>query len=316
MKPLLGISACLLGQSVRFNGGHCREDFLVKEMAKVVDWFPVCPEAEAGMGVPRETIRLQQREGAVRLIGNDKGEDKTALIDDVATTRLEEFKTLNLCGYVLKSASPSCGAWRVKLFRENGVSAKDGRGHFAARLMAEMPWLPVEEEGRLYDAALRENFLYRICALAEFRTLQAAGSKVADLCAFHARHKYRLMSHNQTSMRELGRLLAANDGKSHCNPVLAESYLLRFSQIVDKPPRRSNTTNALSHMAGYLTDHLDSFERQYLADLIDQYRRDMIPLIVPILRIREGARKYKQDYLLQQFVLTGFPDQLKLHNGL
>ncbi|MEN9361511.1 MAG: hypothetical protein RL095_3046 [Verrucomicrobiota bacterium] len=316
MKPLLGISACLLGQSVRFNGGHCREDFLVKDLAKVVDWFPVCPEAEAGMGVPRETIRLQRSGDEVRLIGNDKGEDKTAMIDEVATRRLEEFKTLNLCGYVLKSASPSCGAWRVKLYRENGMTAKDGRGRFAARLMAEMPWLPVEEEGRLYDAALRENFLYRICALAEFRALQAAGSKVADLCAFHARHKYRLMSHNQSAMREIGRLLATHDGKKTVNPALAESYLLRFSQIVDKPPRRSNTANALTHMAGYLSDHLDSFERQHLAELIDQYRRELIPLIVPILRIREGARKYQQDYLLKQFVLTGFPDHLKLHNGL
>jgi uncharacterized protein YbgA (DUF1722 family)/uncharacterized protein YbbK (DUF523 family) len=311
----LGISACLLGQQVRYDGGHKRDPFLVEVFGRYVEWVPVCPEVEMGLGVPRDTLRLELHSDEVRLIMPKTGADHTERLRTYAGLRLEALAKERLCGYILKKDSPSCGMERVRLYADSHVSRKAGQGLFAAALMQRFPHLPVEEEGRLNDPRLRENFVTRVFAYQRWQRMAERPLSRAALLRFHAHHKYVLVAHSQVGTQRLGRLLAQPeqfaDGRT-----LAAAYLDGFTEVMHRTPTRRSHTNVLQHLAGYVSHHLDGDERAELAEMIDQYRCKLLPLVVPVTLIRHYVRKFRISYLLDQVYLTPHPHALMLLNQL
>jgi uncharacterized protein YbgA (DUF1722 family)/uncharacterized protein YbbK (DUF523 family) len=312
-KPRLGISACLLGQEVRFNGGHKRDDFLVDTFGRYVEWVAVCPEVELGMGTPRPPIRLERRGGDVHLVTLGTGEDSTAAMRAWSRRRAEELAGLDLDGYVLKKDSPSCGLERVKVYPAAGPPSKDGRGLFAEALIARLPHLPVEEEGRLNDPLLRENFIARVFVHQRWREAERAGWTRAALMRFHERHKFLLLARNQAGMRRLGRLLG-DSGKDSPAGDLAAGYREGLTEVFRRPASRRGHTNVLHHLAGFVSDALDAADRAELAETIERYRLGLVPLIVPLTLIRHHVRKQEVGYLQGQVYLEPHPCELMLLN--
>lgn len=308
----IGISSCLLGENVRYDGGHKRNIFLTDILGKYVEWVPVCPEVESGMGIPRDTLRLIQVDDQVRMV-TQKGADHTAAMREYTARRVQELADNRLCGYVLKRSSPSCGMERVKVYQPSGMPINTGRGLFAEGLLNAFPNLPVEEEGRLQDPRLRENFISRVFSVYRWRELVDGGLSRAGLIAFHQAYKYLLMAHNQEGLRRLGRLLAAPEKFEHVE-ALADAYLEAFTEVMKRTPSRRNHTNALHHMAGYVSDQLDEADRHELTDMIHEYREERLPLIVPITMLRHYIRKFEVAYLQDQVYLYPHPAELMLLN--
>lgn len=314
----LGISACLLGQEVRFNGGHKRDAFLTDVFGRYVDWVDVCPEVEIGLGTPRPSMRLvrigQWDAVQVRLITPETGVDHTEPMRSWAARRVEELARMDLDGYVLKKDSPSCGMERVKLYpAEGGAPNKEARGLFAEALLQRLPHLPVEEEGRLNDPPLRESFISRVFAHARWRQAEAEGWTRAALMRFHERHKLLLMARNQAGMRRLGRLLGES-AKWDDPAELARVYREGFTDALRRPPTRRGHTNVLQHMAGYVSDRLDPADREELRETIERYRLGLLPLIVPMTLLRHYVRKQGVGYLQGQAYLEPHPHELMLMN--
>ncbi len=309
----LGISACLLGQEVRFNGGHKRDDFLVDTFGRYVEWVAVCPEVEVGMGTPRPPIRLERRGDGVRLVMPSTGEDYTEAMRAWAERRVEALASMDLDGYVLKKDSPSCGMERVKVYPDGGAPAKDGRGLFAEALMARLPDLPVEEEGRLNDPPLRENFIARVFVHHRWREGEREGWTRAALTRFHERHKLLLMARDQNGMRRLGRLLGESSKDA---PVeeLAAAYRKGLTEVLRRPAVRRGHTNVLHHLAGYVSDALDREDRAEVTETIERYRLGLVPLIVPLTLIRHHVRRQGVAYLQGQAYLEPHPHELMLLN--
>jgi uncharacterized protein YbgA (DUF1722 family)/uncharacterized protein YbbK (DUF523 family) len=314
-KLRIGISACLLGQKVRFDGGHKRDRFLTDVFDEYADWVPVCPELEIGLGVPRPTLRLENQDGDVRMVMPSTGEDYTERMRKFAEKRVVPLAKLKLDGYVLKSKSPSCGMERVKVWRPSGgAPAANGRGLFAEVLLTHLPHLPVEEEGRLNDPRLRENFVSRVFAHQRWQALGGGVSR-KQLTDFHAAHKYQLMAHNQAGMRRAGRLLANPDAFA-TDADLAGAYHAEFTVVMSRVPTIRNHTNALQHMSGYVTKHLDAADTAELTAAIADYRAGLLPLIVPITLLRHYVRKFNVAYLQNQVYLFPHPHELMLLNAL
>jgi uncharacterized protein YbbK (DUF523 family)/uncharacterized protein YbgA (DUF1722 family) len=271
-RPRIGVSSCLLGERVRYDGGHKRDSFVTDLLGRYVEWIPVCPEMEIGLGVPRDSLHLSDPGDGIHLIATKTGKDLTARMSRFSDRKLKDLADLRLSGYVLKSKSPSCGMERVRVFRRTGVLHKAGRGVFAEALINALPDLPVEEEGRLQDPRLRENFVTRVYAYHRWQQMAAPGITRARLMSFHESHKFLLMS------------------------------------------TRKNHTNVLQHLAGFLKERLDSRDRQELADLIDRYRRELLPLIVPVTLLRHYVVKYSIRYLENQTYLNPHPHELMLLN--
>jgi uncharacterized protein YbgA (DUF1722 family)/uncharacterized protein YbbK (DUF523 family) len=311
----LGISACLLGQHVRFDGGHKRDAFLVEAFGRYVEWVPVCPEVEMGLGVPRDTMRLEVHAGEVRMITPKTGADHTEGMRGFAQRRLAELALEGLCGYILKKDSPSCGMERVRLYTGQGSPSRNGRGLFAAALMRCFPHLPLEEEGRLNDPRLRENFVSRVFAYQRWRQLTEKPLTRAALTNFHAQHKFLLVAHSQVGAQRLGRLLANPDAFADI-AALETAYLDLFTEVMRRTPTRRSHTNVLQHLAGYVSKRLDADERDELAGMIEQYRLGLLPLIVPLTLIRHYVRKFRVPYLLDQVYLSPHPHELMLLNQL
>jgi uncharacterized protein YbgA (DUF1722 family)/uncharacterized protein YbbK (DUF523 family) len=311
----LGISACLLGQKVRYDGGHKRDAFLVEVFGRHVEWVPVCPEVEMGLGVPRDTLRLELLGDDIRLIMPKTGADYTERLRSFAAQRLAALAKERLCGYILKKDSPSCGMERVRLYADDGMPRKTGQGLFAAALRQYFPHLPVEEEGRLNDPRLRENFVTQVFAYQRWRQMAEQAISRAALLRFHAQHKFVLVAHSQVGAQRLGRLLA-HPARFADDQTLAAAYLDGFTDVMRRTPTRRSHTNVLQHLAGYVSDHLDSADRSELAEMVDQYRRGMLPLIVPVTLVRHYVRKFQVPYLLDQVYLTPHPHELMLLNQL
>jgi uncharacterized protein YbgA (DUF1722 family)/uncharacterized protein YbbK (DUF523 family) len=309
----MGISACLLGQKVRYDGGHKRDAFLVEVFGRYVEWVPVCPEVEMGLGVPRDTLRLELEGDDIRLIMPKTGADYTERLRTFATQRLAALANEGLCGYIFKKDSPSCGMERVRLYPRHGMPRKAGQGLFAAALRQHFPHLPVEEEGRLNDPRLRENFVTWVFAYQRWRRLAGQAVTRAALLRFHAQHKFVLAAHSQLGTRRLGRLLAHPEQFAD-DQAVAGAYLDGFTEIMRRTPTRRSHTNVLQHLAGYVSDHLDSDDRGELTEAIDQYRRGLLPLIVPVTLLRHYVRKFRVPYLLDQVYLTPHPHELMLLN--
>jgi uncharacterized protein YbgA (DUF1722 family)/uncharacterized protein YbbK (DUF523 family) len=314
----LGISACLLGQEVRYNGGHKRDAFLTDVFGRYADWVDVCPEVEIGLGTPRPSMRLVRigrgDEVQIRLVTPETGADHTEAMRSWAARRVEELARMELDGYVLKKDSPSCGMERVKLYpEEGGAPDKAARGVFAEALLRRLPHLPVEEEGRLNDPPLRENFITRVFAHARWRRAETEGWTRAALLRFHERHKLLLLARNQAGMRRLGRLLGESVRRDDTGE-LARAWREGFTEVMLRPPTRRGHTNVLQHMAGYVSDRLDSEDRQELCETIERYRLGLLPLIVPVTLLRHYVRKFNVEYLQGQVYLEPHPHELMLLN--
>jgi len=314
-KIRIGISSCLLGQEVRYNGGHKRDSFLTDVFGRYVEWVPVCPEVEVGLGVPRPPIHLE-RIGfgdGVRLIMPSTGMDLTEAMTSYAERRAGALAGLGLCGYVLKKDSPSCGMERVKVYREDGMAARDGRGTFAGVLIRRLPHLPVEEEGRLNDPLLRESFVSRVFVYDRWMEGERSGWTRASLMRFHERHKFLLMARNQTGMRRLGRLLG-EAGRGDDPADLARLYLDGLTAVMRRPTTRRGHTNVLLHLLGYVSDDIDRGDREELAGTIERYRQGLVPLVVPLALIRHHVRRLGTEYLQDQVYLDPHPHELMLLN--
>lgn len=308
----IGISSCLLGEKVRHDGGHKRDAYLVETFGRFVEWVPVCPEVELGLGTPRETLRLVRISEDIRMVMPKTGVDHSDAMRNFARNRARELEKEDLCGYILKKDSPSCGMERVRVYDPHGVPAKSGRGLFAAELLGHFPNLPVEEEGRLTNPHLRENFIERVFAYRRLRTLFAGRWKLGNLVAFHTAHKLLLMAHSPRAYGNLGRLVA--DGKTLQRSELRSRYESDFMGALSEMATTARQTNVLQHIVGYLRPHLDEDSRGDLLSLLEGYRRGLVPLIVPLTLIRYFLRRFQVPYLRGQVYLEPHPKELMLRN--
>jgi uncharacterized protein YbgA (DUF1722 family)/uncharacterized protein YbbK (DUF523 family) len=308
----IGVSSCLLGENVRWDGGHKRDRFLTDELGPFVEWVPVCPEVELGLGTPRPTLRLVRRDEGVRMVEPRSGTDHTAAMQAYARGRVRALEREDLSGYVLKKDSPSCGMERVKVYPAAGSGTRDGRGLFAEALLERFPHLPVEEEGRLGDARLRENFVVRVFAYRRLRRLFASRWTAGKLVAFHTAHKLLLLAHVPAAYARLGRLVA--DARSLAREELSRRYQAEFMEALARPSTRRLHTNVLQHMAGYFRGRLDVADRDELLGLIEEHRLGRLPLIVPLTLVRHHARRLDVGYLLGQVYLDPHPKELMLLN--
>lgn len=317
-KIQVGISACLLGQQVRFDGGHKRSSFCEQDLGAHFDYHPVCPEMAIGLGSPRAAIRLVRRQGEIRAEASNGSFDVTEQLIAFSEQKVRQLGFIS--GYILCAKSPSCGMERVRVYAgtedggNSGGSAKEGVGLFARALMAANPLLPVEEDGRLCDPLLRENFVLRVFAYHDWQQLCARGLTAAALMAFHSRYKYLVLSHATTHYRALGRLLA-QVGKANLNEV-AQRYIQGLMTALRVLATRRNHTNVLMHLQGYFKRVLTPAQKQELTDTIDKYRTGILPLLVPLTLIRHYLREYPNPYLAGQVYLNPHPDTLKLRYGL
>ncbi len=307
----VGVSACLLGDEVRFDGGHKRDRYVTDTLGAYFEWVKVCPEAESGLGTPRPPVRLVQIGEGLRVLGvRDASLDVTEVLEGFHGRVRDRLAGVR--GFILKRASPSCGMERVKVFDERGVRVGAGRGVFAEALMTAEPALPVEEEGRLLDARLRENFVTRVFAYDRWLGFLGAGPDVAALQQFHASHKLLLMAHNQAAYRRLGRLVA--DTRPGSLRSTLPVYGLELMGALAKPAPPPRHANVLQHVAGYLKRDLDAGDRAELGEVIDQYRLGRVPLVVPLTLLRHHLRRHPKPYLEGQHYLRPHPDELMLRN--
>ena len=315
----IGISSCLLGERVRYDGGHKRDGYLVETLGRFVEWVGVCPEVEMGLGTPRETLRLVRIGENTRMVMPKTGVDHTEAMRVFAERRVQELEREDLCGYVLKKGSPSCGVERVRVFDAHGIPAKSGRGLFAEVLLRHFPNLPVEEEGRLFDPRLRENFIERVFASRRLRSLFAGRWKLGEVVAFHSAHKLLLMAHSPRAYAGLGRLVAG--GKSLPRAELRSRYEAEFMRALTEIATTRRQANVLQHIVGYFRRHLDGASRKELLSLLEDYRRGLIPLIVPLTLIRHYVRRFETPYLRGQVYLEPHPkeahaEEPRVRNGL
>lgn len=309
----LGISSCLLGNKVRYDGQHKYDIWLVEELGPYVDYVPVCPEVECGLPVPREAMRLVGNPDSPHLINTNTGIDQTDRMLSFCAKKIKELEEENLCGFVFKSKSPSSGMERVKVYPEKGGAAqKNGIGIFAREFMRAFPLLPVEEEGRLHDPVLRENFIERIFIMHRWLELMNSKPKAKDILDFHTRLKLILMAHSPVHYRSMGKLVA--DIKQSSIEDLTKQYLEQLMQATAKPATRSKHQNVMLHILGYFKQNLSAFEKAELIEIIDMYKASHYPLIVPITLLNHYVRKYDKHYLLEQYYLNPHPVELNLRN--
>lgn len=310
MRLRVGVSQCLLGENVRWDGGHKLDRFITDVLGPFVELVPVCPELEVGLGVPREPIHLERRGRGLALVGVKSGADHTERMERWSENRVAGLGALDLCGYILKSKSPSCGMERVPVYDANKVPSKVGVGLFAKALLEGQPDLPVEEEGRLCDPRLRESFIERLFAYRRVTDLFASEWRVGDLVAFHTREKLLLLAHEPKAYTELGRLVAG----ARKSAALAASYRSTYLKALAKPATTKRHVNVLQHMAGYFKKQLSADERAELAGVIEDYRQGLVPLIVPITLLRHHVRRFDVKYLADQVYLQPHPKELMLRN--
>jgi uncharacterized protein YbgA (DUF1722 family)/uncharacterized protein YbbK (DUF523 family) len=308
----IGVSSCLLGQKVRFDGGHKRDAFLVGTFGEFVEWVPVCPELEVGLGVPREPIRLVRSGAGIRLVGVKSATDHTESMTRYAARRAEKLAGENLDGYILKKDSPSCGMERVNVHDPSGSPARTGRGLFAEAVIARFPLLPVEEEGRLSDPRLRDSFVERVFAYRRLRDLWAGRWTIGALVEFHTAHKLTLLAHSPETYRTLGRLVARASELPRAEVHATYERAFMHGMAAMATPRKH--VNVLQHMLGYFRKVLDDDSRAELAQSIADYQQGLLPLIVPVTLFRHHVRRCGVTYLAGQTYLEPHPKELMLRN--
>ncbi len=305
------MSSCVIGEEVRYNGGHSRQRYLTDILGRFVDYVSVCPEVEVGMGVPRPTIRIEEHDDRLHLVDPKNDIDWTSAMNRFSRRRASELADESLSGFILKKDSPTCGLTRVKVYTETGVR-KDGQGLFATALTTRFPFLPIEEEGRLNDAAIRENFIERVFAYARLRDLFRPRWRVADVVAFHTREKLLLRAHDEQRYRELGRLVA--DASRIPRAAFADQYQDLFMAAMARRATVAKHCNVLQHMVGFLRRVDDETGRREMAEAIEDYRAGLVPLVVPTTLIRHLARRHDQTIFTDSSYLDPHPKELMLRN--
>jgi len=309
-KIPIGISSCLLGQEVRFDGGHKHDSYITGTLGQYFEFHPFCPEVAIGLGVPRPTLHLENIEGKVRCVGvKDPEHDVTERLRDYADQLKDRYA--GLCGYILKKGSPSCGMERVKVYT-GALPRPEGVGIFAEVMMRLNPLLPVEEEGRLGDPGLRENFIQRVYVYYRWKKLLAEGISAQSLTRFHARHKLIIMSHGD--YRDLGQMLA--DLSRENLAEVAERYIALLMKMLKHVPTRSQHVNVLQHIQGYLKKELSADDKAEMVEVIERYRRGEIPLIVPLTLLKHHFRKAPDPYIEESYYMSPYPQELRLINAL
>lgn len=307
----IGVSSCVIGEEVRWNGGHSRQRYLTDMLGPFVEYVPVCPEVEVGMGVPRPTVRLVREGDELRMIDPKNEVDWTSSMQRLSRTRSSELADEGLHGFVLKKDSPTCGVFRVRIYTDSGVE-RNGQGLFATALIQRMPHLPVEEEGRLNDARIRENFVERVFAYRRLKDLFRPRWTLGDVVAFHTREKLLLRAHDERGYRELGRLVA--NSKNVPRAAFADDYADRFMAIMRRPATVAKHANVLQHMLAFLRWADDDVGRAEMHDAITDYRAGLVPLVVPVTLIQHLARRHNQQILLESSYLSPHPKELMLRN--
>jgi uncharacterized protein YbgA (DUF1722 family)/uncharacterized protein YbbK (DUF523 family) len=308
----IGVSSCLLGKEVRYNGGHSLDRYITGTLSDYFSFVDVCPEVEAGFGIPRETLRLVGDPDAPRLVTTKTKKDFTDKMMNWAKQRVLELEKEDLCGFIFKKGSPSSGMERVRVYTEKGMPSNRGSGMFSRMFMRHFPLVPVEEDGRLNDSVLRENFIERIFAFRRWREMASERKSRGNIVAFHTAHKLQIMSHSVKHYREMGKIVA--QGKELDLLTLYKKYEALFMQALSLKATVKKNVNVLQHIAGYFKKQLSKDEKQELQDIISQYHREYVPLIVPVTLLNHYIRKYEQEYLQKQFYLHPHPVELKLRN--
>ncbi|WP_422447657.1 MULTISPECIES: YbgA family protein [unclassified Endozoicomonas] len=328
----LGISSCLLGHKVRYNGGHKRSSFCVNTLDKFFHFEPVCPEMAIGLGTPREPIRLvgqlaeasqttgqssssaPDKQLQIRVVGTENSSlDVTDALTQYGHDMSDQLS--HICGYILMQKSPSCGMARVKVYHENGHPlGESSPGAYARAFMESNPLLPIEEEGRLHDPILCENFFTRVYAYDRWQKTVMAEPSYAALVDFHSTHKYMIMAHYPQGYELLGQIVAKGS-KANLHELL-EEYLRSFMSALKRRANRKSHTNAMMHILGYVKKSVDGKERKQLLTLIEEYRQEMIPLIAPMTMLRHFIDNHGSVYIQRQTYLTPHPDQLGLRNRI
>ena len=311
-KIKVGISSCLLGEEVRYNGGHKHSRLCTDDLGEYFEYVSLCPEVSIGLGIPRKPIRLVGDPENPRAVGVDDADfDVTDKLQSYAREQLPSLE--NLSGYIFMKGSPSCGVFRVKVYLENGnPNQSAGMGIFAAAIKKAYPLLPVEEAGRIQDAVLRENFIVRVYAYDQWKNLVKEGLSASKIVYFHSRYKYTLMAHNPQAYTELGQLVAR--AGSYKPEELGELYIAGLMKALMKKANRKSHTNVLMHLQGYLKKHLQPQEKQKLSEVIEQYRQGILPLIVPVTLLKHHFNNHPDEYIARQTYLDPYPEDLSLRN--
>ena len=308
----LGISRCLLGEEVRFDGGHKRDNFLTDVLGRYVEWVSVCPEVEAGLGTPREAMRLVGDSHHPRLVTIKSGTDHTRAVERIIANRIREFEELDLSGYILKKGSPSCGMERVRIYNKHGMPSRNGVGLFARAFIEQFPLLPVEEEGRLCDPTLRENFIERVFCYRRWQDLVQSGVTRQALVQFHTIHKYVLLAHSPQQCEVLGRLIG--QAHQHRPKELAHRYGELFMKALAVKATVRKHVNVLQHILGYFKERLGAREKAELLGVIGDYHQGLTPLIVPLTLIKHYVRIFDVGYIRDQVYLNPHPIEVMLRN--
>ncbi|MCB9915056.1 MAG: DUF523 and DUF1722 domain-containing protein [Planctomycetes bacterium] len=312
-RPLrLGVSQCLLGDEVRYDGGHARDRYVTDVLGRWFELVPVCPEVEAGLGTPRATLRLVDEGAGTRLVQPATGADLTDVLAEWSARRIEALRALDLDGFVLKRGSPSCGLERIKVYRAGMPAGRNESGVFARALRERWPALPVEEEGRLNDAGLRERFVERAFCRNRWRTLVARGLSRRALIEFHGAHKLLLLAHDEAGYRRLGRLVGSAGQLP--DEELFGAYEAEFQAAMSKNATRKRHVNVMQHALGHLKRLLDPAEKQEVLTCIEDYHAGLLPLIVPLTVLRYLVRRHGVEYLQGQLYFDPHPKELMLRN--
>jgi len=312
-KIKIGVSSCLLGEEVRWNGGHKKDRYVQGVLDKYFDYVPVCPEVDVGMGTPRETVALYGTLKSHKMISKKSQTDWTGKMTNYINGRISELGKIDLCGYIFKSKSPSCGIGRVPIYSEFGNSkVRHGPGMFASAFIKTLPLIPVEDEGRLHDPVIRENFIVRVFCFNRLQALLKDYFRMGALVSFHTKHKFLILSHSKKKYDDMGKLVAT--GKSLNKEELKFRYSTLFMEALAFKSTPKKNTDVLLHMMGFLKKILSREEKQDILNTIEDYRQGLLPLVVPITLIRHQVKKYNIEYLLDQVYLNPHPKELMLRN--
>lgn len=311
-KIRIGISSCLLGERVRYDGGHKLDRFITETLGEYFEWVPVCPEVEYGLPLPREEMRLVGDPQSPRLITRRTGVDHTEGMLRWAEKRLNGLEGEGLCGFIFKSRSPSSGIGGVKVYTPSGTPSKKGAGIFGGAFLKRFPLIPAEDDGRLHNPALRENFIERVFVFRRWRELLKKGASRGDLVAFHTRHKLLVLAHSPRHYAALGRLVAGAKRQSH--EALLGEYIGTMMEALRLLATVKKNTNVLLHAMGYFKKLLSPDEKQELFEVIENYHRALVPLVVPVTLIKHYVRKFDEEYLRGQYYLNPHPVELMLRN--
>lgn len=309
----VGISTCLLGENVRFDGGHKRDRFITDTLGAYFAWVPVCPEVEVGMGTPRETVRLAKGTDGDRMVAPKSGADWTERMRAYSEKRVETLRSQRLRGYILKKDSPTCGMSRVRRYDANGVPSRDGVGLYARSLLKAYPNLPIEEEGRLNDPALRENFVTRVFTFDRWLSLREGTPQPKDLVNFHTAHKMLLLAHDEAAYRQLGPLVASAGEVADLDALL-DAYEALMMRALKAVATRKRHVNVLQHLMGFAKRAIDGRDKDELLQLIEEYRRGWVPLATPLALLQHHLRRASHPWVSAQVYLEPYPRPLALRS--